>query len=267
MPFIQRNNVKIHYEISGEGTPLLLLMGLGADLAAWEPHRREYEKHFQCISIDNRGAGLSELGIPEECSTETMADDAAAVLDALKIGPVQVAGISMGGAIAQMLAIRHPEKVKSLLLINTFAKASGFMKCIMGTLKACRPVVSALEFDRILQEFIYAASTFDLYPDILAEREAGIDPNAEGGMSNEAFNAQCDACINHNAEKDLSLIKVPAFIVAGEEDILTPVSGAKVLEAGIKDSILYINKGGHVQHFEYVEIFNRISLEFLLKHQ
>lgn len=261
MPFIEREQGRIHYEERGTGEPLLLLMGLGADLSAWAPHRQVYEKYFRCISMDNRGAGASELGEAEACSTKAMAEDAAALLDVLELRGVRVAGISMGGAIAQFLAAFRPELVSRLLLVNTFARPTAYMKRVMGTFKACYPVLASLEFDRLLQEFIYGASTFSERPEVFEERERGLEVGTR--MEAKAFLAQCDACIGHDALPYLKEIRAKTLVAAGDEDILTPLMGARLLKDGIPEAELYVGRGGHVQHFEDLENFNRVSLEFL----
>ena len=265
MPDIIRNGVRIHYEEEGEGFPLLLLMGLGADGSAWKPHRDVYRKYFRCISIDNRGAGLSKLGIPEECTIENMALDAIEVLDALGIKKVHVAGISMGGAIAQVIAERKAESVEKLLLINTFFKASTYMKRIMETWKVCYGTLSSLEFDRLLQEFIYSPYTFDEQPEMIRQREKGLQENAK--MSREAFCAQCEACITHRADGKAGKIFAKTLIVTGQEDILTPIAMAKELKDHIPQAEIIVNRGGHVEHFEHPEIFNQISLNFLTEEE
>ncbi len=265
MPYIERDGVKIHFEEEGRGEPLLLLMGLGAGLSAWEPHRRVYRNCFRCISVDNRGAGLSDAGKAEDCITESMAADAAAVLDSLDIKGAHVAGISMGGAIAQMLAVFRPELVKSLLLINTFARPAPYMRRIMGTFQDCYDRLTPLAFDRLLQEFIYSPATFAGHPEVLAERERELEQNTERRMAADAFRAQCEACMGHDALPYLERIRVPALVVAGKADILTPLSCAEELKNRIPGAKLYVNEGGHVQHFEHLDVFNRISLEFLKK--
>jgi pimeloyl-ACP methyl ester carboxylesterase len=97
----------ISYRLVGQGRPLLLVMGLGADVSAWQDHVSVYSERFRCILVDNRGIGRS--GKPTgPYSTMQMADDCARVVDAVASTPVAVVGISMGGAIAQELALRHP---------------------------------------------------------------------------------------------------------------------------------------------------------------
>ena len=107
----------MHYEEKGEGDPLILIMGFGAPGALWELHVNEYSKHFRCIMIDNRGVGQTDQP-PGPYLTSTMADDTAGLMDSLGIEKAKIAGISMGGAISQQLALRYPEKVESMVLIN-----------------------------------------------------------------------------------------------------------------------------------------------------
>ena len=265
MGYIERDGVKIHYEIHGKQnkTPLLLLMGLGADQTVWEPHRQEYQKYFCCISVDNRGAGSSDLGNAEICTTDIMAEDAIAVLQALNIRRSLVAEISMGGAIAQKILVKKPDLVQALVLIDSFGKASAYMKRIMKTLETCYSQLEPLEFDRVLQAFIYAPQTFEADPEMIRERERGIGTG--GRMSLEAFEAQCEACIHHNAMEELKNITVPALVAAGKQDLLVSVSEAEEL-ATCLNAELQVLEGGHVQHFEHVERFNKLSTEFFLRH-
>src|SRR4028119_2140224 len=114
MPLLPVNGIDMYYEERGSGEPLLLIMGITAAGSVWEKHAAYWEKSFRCIIADNRGVGLS--GKPASpYSTELMADDYAGLLEALHIENVPVIGCSMGSAIAQQLALRHPEKVKSLV--------------------------------------------------------------------------------------------------------------------------------------------------------
>jgi len=127
--YVDSNGCKIYYQIRGEGSPLVLLMGFGADSNVWELHAAEYENHFQCIILDNRGVGKS--GAPQvPYSTAMMADDVVAVLDHLDIEQAQVAGISMGGAIAQSLALNHPNRVTSIALISTWPVFNNYAKTV-----------------------------------------------------------------------------------------------------------------------------------------
>lgn len=101
MPVVKSNGTEIYFEERGEGEPLILIMGLGADSSLWEEHVKAYEKHFRCILIDNRGAGRSgkaaQVKLVGPYLTSMMADDIISVMDALKIQNAHISGISMGG--------------------------------------------------------------------------------------------------------------------------------------------------------------------------
>src|SRR5689334_1015519 len=110
MPKLRANNLTINYEQQGNGEPLILIPYLAADHACYAFQVGEYAKHFTCISIDLRGTGESDTST-SAYSTETLADDVAALMQALGIQRAHVAGLSLGGATGMWLAAKHPDKV------------------------------------------------------------------------------------------------------------------------------------------------------------
>ena len=103
---LPRQGINLGYREAGRGEPLVLAMGLGADSTAWERHVQRWARGYRCIAVDNRGAGASSAP-PGPYSTAQLADDYAELIVELDLGPVQVVGVSMGGAIGQELALRH----------------------------------------------------------------------------------------------------------------------------------------------------------------
>src|SRR5258707_1069095 len=112
------NGIEIYYEVHGSGEPLLLIIGLGTNATGWYLQIPGFSKEYRVIAFDNRGAGRSEN--PNEPYTmPQMAEDAIGVLDTLGVDAAHVFGMSLGGMIAQELALRHPERVKTLSLGGT----------------------------------------------------------------------------------------------------------------------------------------------------
>jgi len=115
MPTVKVNDVNLYYEVSGQGAPLILIMGLRRNVSWWYQQIPDLSQHFRVIAFDNRGAGRSDKPVMEY-SISLFADDTAGLMNALGIKTAHILGISMGGYIAQELAIRHPEMVRSLIL-------------------------------------------------------------------------------------------------------------------------------------------------------
>ncbi len=264
--FVDSNGCNIYYQVRGEGTPLLMLMGFGADGDVWEKHAAVYEKHFKCIILDNRGVGKSDA--PEgPYNTEMMANDAIAVLDHLSIEKAQVAGISMGGAIAQSLALNHPERVVSLGLISTWPVFNNYAKTVYENLKKLRKVADPADFMELLQLWIFAPPYYD---DNLADLADGQKGAADSTNPQKAsgFDGQLDACINHNSVPRLHEIKVPTLITIGMMDIFTPPAFSDILHDKIAGSqIERFPTGGHGHHWEDLERFNKVTTDFFLANQ
>jgi len=115
MPTTNANGINLYYEVYGQGEPLLLIMGLSLNSKSWFRTLPALSEHYQVIIFDNRGVGLSDKP-NTPYSIELMAEDARAVLDAAGVETAHVYGISMGGMIAQKLAIKYPERIRSLIL-------------------------------------------------------------------------------------------------------------------------------------------------------
>ncbi len=259
------DETKIVYQIRGEGEPLVLLMGFGADGNVWEKHVVEYEKHFKCILIDNRGVGKSDQ--PKgSYSTKMMANDTVAVMNHAGIQNARVAGISMGGAIAQELALNYPDKVRCLLLVSTWPKFNNYATTVYENLKKLRVTSKPEEFMELLQLWIYAPPFYDKGLSDLKDGQMATVLHSNP-QSREGFEGQLDACIRHDSQSRLSDIKAPTLITVGDMDIFTPPAFSQVLHDGIKNS-KYVSfpKGGHVHHWEDLSRFNQISMEFLLNH-
>ncbi len=260
--YVDSNGCQIYFQIRGEGSPLVLLMGFGADGDVWEKHVAVYEQHFKCIVLDNRGVGKS--GQPQgPYTTEMMAEDTIAVMDHLDISTAQVAGISMGGAIAQSLALNHPDRVSSLCLISTWPVFNNYAKTVYENLKKLRRVAAPDDFMELLQLWIFA-------PPYYVDHLADLQDDQQGAVQNtnpqtqSGFDGQLDACIHHNAVPRLHEIKVPTLITIGMMDIFTPPAFSDILHEKITGSLIErFPTGGHVHHWEDLERFNQVTLDFL----
>jgi pimeloyl-ACP methyl ester carboxylesterase len=261
--YANSNGTKIYYQIRGKGDPLVLIMGFGADGNVWEKHVAEYEKHFQCIILDNRGVGLSDQP-PGPYTTEMMANDTIAVMNQLGVQKARVAGISMGGAITQQLALNHPDRVRSMALISTWPRFDNYAKTVYENLKKLRVTSNPTDFMELLQLWIFAPPFYEKGMSNLKEGQAEAAANPKPQTRN-GFEGQLDACIHHDTVSKLPEIKIPTLITVGSLDIFTPPAFSDMLHAGIKDSTyLSFPKAGHVHHWEDLERFNRITTEFFI---
>src|SRR2546427_1069679 len=130
------NGIEINYVEAGSGDPLLLIMGFGGDHLAWAFQTSVFAQSYRVIAFDNRGAGQSDVpDVPY--SARMMADDAVGLLDHLKIERAHVLGVSMGGMIAQEVALTHPRRVRSLQLHCTMARADRYMQALIENWASC----------------------------------------------------------------------------------------------------------------------------------
>ena len=250
----------IYYETWGRGEPLLLLSGLATDLRIWACQRLAFGRRFRCIAVDNRGSGRS--GKPDgPYSLEQMAADAVAVLDAEGISRAHVLGHSMGSYIAQVMAVQHPDRLRSLTLAGT----------------ACRHVSWRMELLERWQETArdhgVHAWARRAFPYLLGPRTAwtlGLFINMLWPIilqqPRHAFDGQIEALLSAPDDQcgRLREVEAPTLIVCGGRDTLTtPADGAEVA-ALISDSRLVTLKGaGHGLMLEAAPDFNAAVLDFL----
>ena len=257
---VTAGDLRIGYREVGEGPPLLLIMGLGADGSLWEDHVVALRSRFRCIAVDNRGAGASSK--PEgPYTTAAMADDHAAVMRALRLDGAGVVGISMGGAIAQELALRHPELVSRLVLVSSWARCDAYLRELLANLAAVRAAAPSETFVQLLQLWIWAPDAFAARADELAQARA-IDPSIMVRV--KPFAAQAAACASHDALDRLGAIAAPALVTVGELDVFTPVRFSQELADRIPGAELRRFPGaGHVHHWEALDAFNDLLLGWL----
>jgi 3-oxoadipate enol-lactonase len=214
MPVVTVNDLNMYYEIHGEGEPLVLIAGLATDVTAYERLIAALSQRYRVIAFDNRGVGRTDKpDIPY--SIDMMAEDTAGLLTALGIGRAHVLGVSMGGRIAVALALRHPDQVKSLILVSTFVKRipiSGRRRLI--------DVWLALPWLRTLG---------DRYPQ---PRYAAL--------------RQRQASANYDASDRLQEIRVPTLILHGKKDAVAPYQLAEEMYGGIRGSQMIAFDGGHL---------------------
>ncbi len=261
------NGIHISCEERGEGEPLLLIMGLGAPAAKWEPHIKAYEKHFHVIAPDNRGAGLTDKPVSYNYTIEEMAKDMISLLDVMGIDSVHINGISMGGAIAQYIAAYYPERVRSLILTNTFSHCCVSFRRSIELLRDACGQLDPITSGRLGQWIIFSQTFQETNEDYMLECELA-DLNYPHPMPAYAYKAQCNAILGFDIRKDLSKITAPTFIIGGDEDLFVPVSVSESMQKAIPNAELFLaHHGGHVQHWEQLEQYNQLSLNFLLNHR
>lgn len=253
-----RSPVPLEYTDSGTGSPLILIMGLNADATAWLPHTSQWQQSFRCIAVDNPGAGRSPSP-PGPYTTAEIAEDYAALIGGLDLGPVAVVGISMGGAIAQELVLRHPNLVRRLVLVATWASCDTYTKAVLEVIGALRQHGDDALFTAHLQTLVWTPQWFDRHVDeLVAQRQEplSVDPTA--------LEAQVSACQTHHASGRLASVGIPTLVTAGGVDRFVPIEVSQALAQQIPNARFELfAQTGHVHHWEELERFNNLVEEWL----
>jgi pimeloyl-ACP methyl ester carboxylesterase len=253
------NGVDLYWEAWGSGPALVLVEGLGVATWTWDRQLPDFSRHFRTIVYDNRGVGRSSK--PEGPYTiAMMADDLAALLDALGVARAHVLGASMGGMIAQEFALRHPDRVDRLVLVATTAGGRAHVPMSPETL--ARFLAPAAPGREGVRERLRLAFTDAFLATDYAERMIGFrlaDPQPA-----HAFRAQAAAGAGFDRSATIAQIAAPTLVAAATEDLLVPIANARLLHERIPDSRLIEYEGlGHQFFIEAADRFNRDVIEFL----
>lgn len=255
--------VDLYAEAHGGGEPLVLVTGLGYAMWCWEPQLAELAGERRVVTLDNRGAGRSPKP-PGPYSIEAMTDDAVAVLDRFEIESTPVLGHSMGGYIAQELALRHPSRVRALVLVGTGPGGPRNLPVPEATLSQwlANAQLPPAEYARATMHLSFAPGWTDEHPD---EYEQFLAARLEHPTPPDAWRAQFEAATRWTqAARPIEEIAVPTLVVHGDADRVVPVENGRELARRIPDASLRELPGrGHVLNLEEPETFNRLVLDFL----
>jgi pimeloyl-ACP methyl ester carboxylesterase len=262
MPLTDAPGFRMAYEVHGTGFPLLLINGLGSDRREWLSQVPAFAPRFRVVAFDNRGSGESESP-PGPYTTARMADDAAALLVRLGFGRAHVLGASLGGMIAQELALQHPGMVEKLVLACT-SPGGGV------SVRPSPEALSAFQRDpggdreaelRRMIPFLYTERFRAEHP---GEIEAFIARRLSAPASAEGYAAQLAAAAGHGAGDRLRAIRAPALVIAGTADILLPPQNSERIAERIPGAKLVLLPGApHRLFAENALEFNREVLDFL----
>lgn len=260
------NGININYKSQGDGEPLLMISGFGSTQGSWWPQTRIFKKYYRVITFDNRGIGKSDKPVGPY-STKMMATDAIGLMDHLGIQRAHVLGVSMGGMIAQELAINYPDRVNKLVLACTFAardETSGptakGAKAKELYSKSPPSVARIMKYSDTLSHLIFNRRAYSIFVApmmMLMSRLAGS--SAEIGLS-----GQLDAILAHNTIDRLKLIQASTLVITGTQDRLVKPASSEVLARLIpKAKLVKIEGGSHAFSIEMKSQFNKEVLNFL----
>lgn len=262
MPVASANGIDIFYRESGDGPPVLFIQGLGVDHRGWAGVASRLAESFRCVSYDNRDVGRSSL-VESPYDVLDMLDDAVGLLDALAIDRADVVGASMGGVIAQELAIRHPGRVRRLTLVSTYTSGDPRGTAIFESQAMLRRVLSRDEYCRATFWSVYSHQDYrrDGFVDDMIHRSVANDL----WQPQDAYERHVRAVLSARTEDRLREIKTPTLILAGAEDILTPMRFSSLLAAEIPDNRLIVVEGaGHGLIWSHPQVVAEHIQSFLM---
>jgi 3-oxoadipate enol-lactonase len=261
MPTTEANGQTIYYEVHGEGEPLLCVMGLSADTLAWTLQVPAFSAGYRTIVFDNRDVGQSSQAT-ESYEIADMAQDALALADALELDSFHLLGVSMGGAIAQEIALAAPARVRTLTLAVTFAAGGRWARTLSSVWGARVHRMSREErVDELLlltlsEGFFENAEAVAFLRDLMLQNPKPQSP--------EAFARQLDASSRHSARERLGELAMPTHVIGAEWDILVPVWKSREIATLIPGATLTVLEAcPHGLNIERAEEFNRAVLDFI----
>lgn len=254
MPFVQVNDVRLYYETMGKGEPLALIGGSLFGRQNWGLLFDKLSRHFKLISYDMRGYGKSDRPI-QSYTMELWADDLAGLLDVLKIKKAHVAGTSMGGMIALVLAARHPNRVLGVVADCAFAKPDRLRKMVLQTWRKLVQIVGTSE---IFSDHVMSQAVGQKFLDALdADKYIQMTRDIVAQNSVETVVQACLAMERMDLTKELKKIKAPTLVMNAPGDIITPLDmgptgiGGRKIHEMVAGSTLKIWEGiGHADLLE-----------------
>jgi 3-oxoadipate enol-lactonase len=261
MPHADVNGQRLYYEVHGEGEPLLCVMGLSADTLAWTLQLPAWSQRYRTIVFDNRDVGQSSYA-EEGYEVADMAADTLALADALGLESFHLLGVSMGGAIAQEVALAAPERVRTLTLCVTFGGGGAWGR-VLAQLWS-RRVHAMTREDRVdeLMLLCLSEATYENADFVSFLRQMLLsNPNPQ---SADAFVRQLTATSRHEARDRVGALAMPVHVIGAEHDVLLPVWKSRELAELIPGARLTVIEGAaHGVNLERAEDFNAAVLEFL----
>ena len=265
MPHARLATHPVYYEVHGEasGSPLLLIMGMGGSCRGWLALQvPDFAPRHRTVIYDHRGVGESgDPGGP--FSSADLADDAAALLDALAIERAHALGVFMGGMVAQELALRHPSRVDRLVLVGCWARADAKRRMLLEKWQGMVAHGNPLEIVA-KERMLWTLS------DETLEQTDLVHPMLQGylrerfPLTDDTFVRQCDACLGHDTSDRLGQIRAPALVICGQQDQLAPPKFSRELADGIPGAHLVTIPGAaHLVMAEAAKRFDQVVLQFL----
>jgi pimeloyl-ACP methyl ester carboxylesterase len=250
MPTAHLNGIDIYYEIEGEGRPLLLIAGLGANSSAFAQAKGSFVKDYTVITFDNRGVGRSSLP-PGPYTIDQMGDDAAALVAHLDRGPVAAVGWSLGGSVLQSMLIRHGALLDRAVLLSAFPSYTGvqqgWLDCLLALRQSEAPADAQVMF----------GMAWGMTPRLLSDHDAlaataKLMMSAPYPTSFEGFAAQAHGLRRYDSRPGLPGVRTPTLVLVGAEDVLTPIDQSIEMAQLIPGSQLKVlPRGGHAMLAEY----------------
>jgi 3-oxoadipate enol-lactonase len=265
MPMATIKGIDLHYRLEGEGAETIVLInGLADDLETWVLQMDDLlGAGYRVLRIDNRGVG-STSAPPGPYTSRMLADDAKALVDQLGVTGFHLMGTSMGGMIAQEYAINYGADLKSATFSSTYAAPGPFCSRMFSMWRDMAPINGVPFIMRDVTLWAFTVPFFEEREDELKEFEGEM---ATMTMSVEAYLAQLNVIETHDTTGRLDRIQgFPVLVMAGEEDILIPVSLSKRLQESLPEADWATSKGGHASMWEHPTEFNRTYLGWLAEH-
>lgn len=260
MPKVTVAGGEIYYEVYGEGPPLLLVSGLGGALNYWKPLLPHFTKDFQVILHDHRGTGQSSRTMVQ--SVEQMANDLAAVMDAAGARKALLLGHSTGGAIGQVMAIEHPERIAGMVLSASWPRSDAFFRRVMEVRKELLTLPGPEAYIKGSAFFMYPAWYINANRQKLDEDDARA---AKTFTDPKIMVSRIDAILAFDRATELGGIRTPTLALCAKDDFLTPAYFSEELARLIPGCKLHLlERGGHGAAITAPGQFIEAVLAFLL---
>nr|UXE46208.1 3-oxoadipate enol-lactonase 2 [uncultured bacterium] len=262
----QINGVELAYELLGSGTPIVMIHGAQGDQSMFSAMAKDFAGQYQVLTFDQRGSGLSEK--PDmPYSMAMFADDTAALMDHVSISSAHIIGVSMGGMIAQEFVLRHPKKVRSLVLGCTTPGGSHAIRASGSALSSAYSTqpMTAEERGKALAEAAFTKGYLAQHPEIIATM---IESRRNRPIDSIGFAHRMKAAGEHNTYDRLPEIHCPTLVITGKDDALISWENSRVLAERIKgaDQVI-LEPAGHCFWLEQPEKSRTAIASFIRKHE